>query len=238
MMTGPIIDSAAIIAGGLGGAFLKKVIPRRLEKGLTPMMALIAFAIGITMIIKVKFFPVVALAVIIGSAIGELLYLEQGVQKAAGQIRRLVERIFTHDTDISHEEYGSRYASIIVLFCVSGLGILGSLTEGLTGDYQLLLIKAILDFFTAIVFAMSLGVPVAVVALPQFAVQAALYMLARLIMPYMDELAYADFSACGGLIMLAIGFRLAKIREFSVINMLPSLILVIPLSYLWRQFFG
>ena len=85
---------------------------------------------------------------------------------------------------------------------------------------------------------MSLGPSVALIALVQFVVQTLLFMLASVIMPYMDAVAYADFSAVGGIIMLAIGLRIAKIMHFAVVNFLPALLLVLPFSYLWRHFFG
>jgi uncharacterized protein len=130
------------------------------------------------------------------------------------------------------------YSTLLVLFCVSSLGIIGSMTEGMTGNYQLLLIKSILDFFTAMIFALSLGPSVALIAIPQLLIQTSLFLLARLIMPYMDDISYGDFSACAGIILLAVGFRMARIKNFPVVNFIPALFFVVPLSYLWRYFFG
>ena len=112
------------------------------------------------------------------------------------------------------------------------------MTEGMTGNYQLLLIKSILDFFTAMIFALSLGPSVALITIPQLLIQTSLFLLARLIMPYMDDISYGDFSACAGIILLAVGFRMARIKNFPVVNFIPSLFLILPLSYLWRYFFG
>lgn len=112
------------------------------------------------------------------------------------------------------------------------------MTEGLNGDYQLLLVKSLMDLPTAMIFAIALGPSIVLLAGVQFATQAALFVLAQSIMPYMDSIAYADFSAVGGIIMLAIGLRIAKIMNFAVVNFLPALLLVLPFSYLWRQLFG
>ena len=125
---------------------------------------------------------------------------------------------------------------MIVLFCASGLGVVGSLTEGITGDFQLLFVKALMDFFhradifhlarycaggnchSSIAYSNCIGFP------------------AKLIMPYMDDIAFADFSACGGIIMIAVGLRIAQIKIFAVVNFLPALLFVVPISYLWRHF--
>ena len=125
---------------------------------------------------------------------------------------------------------------ILVLFCISAVGIFGSLTEGMTGDPSLLLVKAILDFFTAAIFATALGYSVAALAIPQFLIQATLFFLATRIMPLTTPTMVADFSACGGLIMVATGFRMAGIRHYSVANMLPALFLVMPVSAFWGHY--
>ena len=125
-----------------------------------------------------------------------------------------------------------------MLFTASGLGIVGALTEGVNGSYQLLLVKALMDFFTAIIFAMSLGVAVMTIAIPQFILQAALLLLAQIIMPLMDSTAFNDFTACGGVVLLAIGLRMAHIKIFPVVNYLPALLYIVPLSYLCRHLPG
>ena len=235
-MTGPFINSAAIISGGILGILLKNLVPKRLEEGLPATFSLVALSLGITMVIKVNSVPVVVIALLAGTTIGELLKLEAGVNSAAGKLQRGVGKIIPHRHSLDDETFARHFTSLTVLFSVSALGIIGSLTEGLTGEFQLLIIKSIMDFVTALIFAMSLGAAVAFIALPQLAVQTAMFFLAESIMPWMDKAAYGDFSALGGIIMLAIGMRIAGIKNYSVTNFLPALVLVIPASYLWRHF--
>jgi uncharacterized membrane protein YqgA involved in biofilm formation len=106
----------------------------------------------------------------------------------------------------------------------------------MTGDPTLLIVKAILDFFTAPIFASTMGLSVGVLVVPQFAVQSLLYLCASQIMPLTTPDMLADFSACGGMIMLATGFRICSIKQFPVANMIPALILVMPLSWLWASY--
>ena len=238
MMIGPLINSGAIVLGGLSGALLARVIPHRLQQGLPATFALASTAIGINMIIKVHYLPVMVMSLILGTALGELFYLEKGVNRAASALQRRCQRWLPLPRGHDQEYFAQQFTAIIVLFGASGLGVVGALTEGLDGNYQLLLVKAMMDLPTAIIFALSLGPSVALIALVQFVVQSLLFMLASVIMPYMDAVAYADFSAVGGIIMLAIGLRIAKIMHFAVVNFLPALLLVLPFSYLWRHFFG
>ncbi|MDN5369462.1 DUF554 domain-containing protein [Shewanella fodinae] len=237
MMLGPIINSCAIIVGGLLGAVLAKYIPRRLQLGLPATFALASIAIGITMIIKEHNLPVVVLSLILGTALGELLYFEAGISKAAAFIQQKMNRLLPMPRGLGKAEFSQQFTALIVLFGASGLGIIGAMTEGLNGDYKLLLVKSMMDLVTAMIFAIGLGPGIILIAVVQFAVQASLFLLAKPILPYMDAMAYADFSAVGGIIMLAIGLRIAKIMNFAVVNFLPALFLVLPFSHWWRHFF-
>ncbi|MFN4500437.1 DUF554 family protein, partial [Klebsiella grimontii] len=95
--------------------------------------------------------------------------------------------------------------------------------------------KSILDFFTAAIFASALGYIIAVIFVPQLIVFAILFFAASFIMVFITPSMIADFTACGGIVMLATGFRLCGIRAFPTANMLPSLLLVMPFSAAWQQ---
>lgn len=98
--------------------------------------------------------------------------------------------------------------------------------------------KAILDFFTAAIFASSLGSVVAFVALPQLILQLLLFFSAGLILPLASAGMQADFAACGGVLMLATGLRIANIKSFPIADMLPAMVLVMPVSALWTKIAG
>ena len=101
---------------------------------------------------------------------------------------------------------------------------------------KLLFSKAILDFFTAAIFAAGLGIMVALVAVPQFLVMIILFFSAVMIMPLTNEIMLADFTACGGVLMLATGFRISGIKWFPIANMIPAMILIMPFSWMWMAF--
>lgn len=111
--------------------------------------------------------------------------------------------------------------------------ILGALTEGLSGDSGILIMKSILDFFTAMIFACTLGYLVSFIALPQFVICIALFFLASLIMPLVSPDMLCDFKACGGLITFATGIRMSGMKDIKSSNMLPALIFALPISFLW-----
>ena len=235
-MTGPLLNSAAIIAGTMIGVLLMGRFPERLRDGIPMSFALGAFAIGITMIVKVHFLAVAIMAMILGTALGELFYLEKAVGRLALAMQRFMFRLIPVGTHLSAEEFTVQFCALMVVFTASGLGVVGAMTEGLTGNYELLLVKSMMDFITAIIFAVRLGPSVALIFTTQLLVQTSLYFLAGVISPVLDEVAFADFTAVGGIILVAIGLRLAGIKQFAAINFLPALVLVVPFSYLWRWF--
>ena len=124
----------------------------------------------------------------------------------------------------------------LVLFCASGTGIYGSIVAGMTGDHSILLAKSILDFATALIFACSLGIVVSLIAVPQFLIFMALYLLAGMIYPLCTPGMINDFKACGGILLLATGFRMIKVKEFPVADMIPAMVLALPVSYLWINY--
>jgi len=181
----------------------------------------------------------VILALLLGTLIGELCHLETGVQRLAGHAKGFIERFAKPaDSSLTQDQFLERFVAIMVLFCASSAGIFGAMNEGMTGDPSLLIVKSILDLFTAAIFATALGYSVAALAIPQFCIQGSLFFLAVKILPLTSPAMIADFSACGGLILVATGFRIAEIKNFAVANMLPALFLVMPISALWARFMG
>ena len=237
-MIGPYVNGAALIVGSVAGAMLGPRLGKNLRASMPLVFGCASMGLGVAMIVKVKFLAPVVLALVLGSLLGELVQLESGIQKAAGRARGWIEKITKPAGDVSQEEFLDKYVAIGVLFCVSGTGVYGSMSEGMSGDPTLLVVKAILDLFTAPIFASTLGYSVGLLVIPQFVVQTSLYLCSTLIMPLTTPEIMADFSSCGGLIMLATGFRICGIKQFPVADMIPSLVMIMPLSWLWARYFG
>jgi len=238
-MLGPLVNSAVLIVGGISGAVLGRRIPVRVSQALPLTCGILAASIGTTLMAKVHAIPPLALALLGGALIGELLCLERGLELAIGWAQKQAERLLPGDKgNPKVEGFVAKYVTILVLFCASGMGIFGATHEGMTGEAQILIAKSVLDLFTATIFAAELGVAVALIAVPQMLIQGALYASASLLVPLTTPTMLADFSACGGLVMLATGLRICGIKLFPVVNMLPALVLAMPCSALWSRFFA
>ncbi|MBA4700082.1 MAG: DUF554 domain-containing protein [Ruminococcus sp.] len=236
MLIGVVVNSLAVLFGGAVGTLLGNNLKENFKSNLTLIFGVTSMSMGVISIVKLTYLPAVVLAVIIGTAIGELIHLEYGITAAAEKVQAPISKVFaSKESNMSQEEFMQRLVSIVVLFCASGTGIFGALQSGMTGDHTILFSKSILDFFTAAIFAASLGFIVCTVCVPQFIVLLLLFFSAAFIMPMTTPEMLNDFTACGGILMLATGFRIAGIKSFPIANMLPSMVLVMPFSYLWSH---
>ncbi|MDU4961691.1 MAG: DUF554 domain-containing protein [Sporomusaceae bacterium] len=237
MPVGVIVNSISIFAGGLLGAMLGNAIPERLRQTLPLIFGVASMTMGSVSMVKLQALPAVILALIIGTSLGELINVEKAIERAAAKIRVVIETLLPgRGGRDNQEDFMEQFVGVLVLFCVSGTGVFGALQSGMTGDHTILLTKSILDLFTAAVFAASLGVIVSLIVIPQFIVMMALFLSAAVIMPLATPAMLADFTATGGVLMLATGFRISGIRSFPIANMLPAMLLVMPISFLWTKY--
>lgn len=235
MVIGPFINAGAVLVGGLIGALLSQRLPERLRVSMTSIFGLASMGIGLLLVIKCANMPVMVLATLIGALIGEICFLEKGINSA---VARMQKRMLKPGKNNSHKNFIQSFVAIIVLFCASGTGIFGSMHEGMTGDPTILIAKSFLDFFTAMIFACSLGFAVCAISIPMLVIQLSLAFCAFLILPFTTPAMMADFTAVGGLLLLATGLRICGIKMFAVVNMLPALLLAMPISAAWTAFFA
>lgn len=226
MPIGIIINVLSVIIGGFAGAAIKDRLPEQYRTNLTMLFGAASMGMGIASIVLMENMPAVILALILGLLAGMMLHLGEAINKGAGMMIRMIG---------GSEENSQDLITVIVLFCASGTGIYGSLVSGMNGDHSILIAKSFLDFFTALIFACSLGKSVSLVGIPQFVIMILLYILAGVIFPLTTPAMINDFKACGGFLMLATGFRIMQLKAFPTADMIPAMILVMPLSKLWAD---
>nr|WP_218889023.1 MULTISPECIES: DUF554 domain-containing protein [unclassified Enterobacter] len=235
VIIGPYANSLGIILGSLIGFMLARAVPKRLHESMPMVFGLCSMSMAVILIMKFSTLPVIILACIIGTIIGELIYVERRINNAAAKVRKFAEWLSPgRQETVSQNEFLELFVALIVLFCASGTGIVGALNEGMNGDASVLYTKASMDFFAALLFSTRLGYVVAFIAIPQIIIQLSLAYAAILILPLTSEIMRNDFYAVGGMLMMATGLRICGIKIFPIANMLPALIIVMPLSALWN----
>lgn len=235
-MLGPVINSACIVTGALIGTYLGDRMGEAFRKKLILVFGCISTGIGVFMIGKTQTLPPVVCALLVGSLVGELFRVEYAVAYLARKAARLFSKKGS-SSSVSVDFVQEQFSIFMVVFCASGLGFFGAMQEGISGDMSLLLIKSLLDLPTAMFIAANVGAVIGILAIPQFAVQASVVLLAGCLSQYTTPSLISDFSGCGGFIMLATGLRTCGITQFPILSMLPSLFFVMPFSALWTHIF-
>ncbi len=219
-----------VFFGGLLGWALRRQISDDIRQTMPGIVALTAIGSGVLSVTRASQIFVVTLSVILGGFIGRCLRLEQRLQ---GWMYRALDRV-PHPADFDME----RFVTITAVFCTSGFGLYSVMVESFSGDHAQMLSKAVMDIVVAVLYGGSLGVAVSLIAIPQGVIFVSVYFLAKVLMPVMTQPMEMNFIACGGLLTVAAGMRMAHIKEYPLIDLLPALILVMPMTRLWLALMG
>lgn len=237
MPIGVIIDSLSIVVGGILGVILGPRLKDDFKDNLTMIFGCCAMSMGISTIVLIANLPAVILSVILGTIIGMAIHLGEWINKGGVAMQKLMSRfIKSEPSNMSEEEFISSLVTIIVLSCASGTGIYGSIVAGMSGDHSILITKSILDLFTIMIFATTLGAVTIPISIPQFIIFMILFACGGLILPLTTPAMINDFKAVGGILLLATGFRMIKVKMFPTADMIPAMIIVMPISALWTNY--
>lgn len=230
---GTLINTAAVIVGGLIGLLLKNGLKEDLQKSLQKACGIATIFIGASGTlgkmfvirdggIETKGSMLLIFSLVIGIAIGELLRLESRMDNLGEKIKRLVHR----END---NRFVDSFVNVSLIICVGAMAIVGSIQDGMSGDYSMLAAKSILDFVIVMVFASSGGVGSVFAAVPLFLYQGAITLAAAVGGSFISETIINDLSFVGSALIFCVGLNLAVGKKIPVGNLLPAL--VVPVAY-------
>ena len=239
MPVGVIVDALAVVIGGIVGAVVGKKLKKDFIDNMNLILGCCSMCMGVSTIVLMQHMPAVVFAIILGTGLGLAVHFGKLINKGGLALQKGISRFVKTSSDVSEAEFEATLVTCITLFCASGTGIYGSIIAGMSADHSVLIAKAILDLFTAVVFACTLGMVTAAVAIPQFIIFFILFLLGAPIYNGLDlgtnTYIINDFKACGGFIMLATGFRMCKIKQFPVADMIPAMVLIFPIAIFWND---
>ena len=215
MLLGPAVNGIAIVLCALLGRFALKGIPLRFEEMIRKAIGLSVVLIGISGALENQRIMILILSMFLGSALGELLNIEGGMQKLGDLAERKL--------GFGEGDFSRGFVTATILFCTGSMAIVGGMNSGLMGNHELLFAKAILDGVISIVFASSMGIGVAFSALPVFVYEGAVALCAGLVKEWMTEEIIAEMSAAGSLVIAAIGLNFLIEKQIRVANMIPAI---------------
>ena len=236
-MTGTLLNVATVLIGGTLGLIFGARVPERLKATVVAGMGLFVMAIGIQMFLKTENSLIVLGSLLIGSLLGEWWRIEDGLQ-ALGQI---LEKQFSKnngDGEDTSSKFVRGFLTASLLFCVGPLAILGSIQDGLTGNYNLLAVKSALDGFASLAFASTLGPGVLFSAVMVLVYQGGISLLAAQLNAIATPSMMNEMTAAGGVILIGLSISsLLEIKKIRIGNFLPALVIA-PLMVWILSLFG
>jgi len=215
-MKGTIVNVIAVIVGSSLGIFIGDKLPKRFKAVIIQAIGLFTFLIGTSMMLKGEHFIIVFLALILGGITGESLRLEAHLTSV---IERLKSRVSP-----GSPHFVEGFVTATLIFCVGAMTVVGSIQEGLTGDATLLYTKSVMDGITSLTLASSFGIGVIFSAGSVLVIQGSLTLLGSKLQFLTNPAYINNLTSVGGVLIIALGFELLKIRKIKILNLLPALV--------------
>jgi uncharacterized protein len=238
MLTGSIVNALAILVGSATGLLLKWLLGKcahllpagsaslghRLQTIIMQGVALCVLFIGISGCLKGQNTLIAILSMVLGAILGELLDLDRRMHALGDWVQKKTERLSRGDGSATVSE---GFVTASLLFCVGAMAIVGALENGLTGNYDTLKAKAMLDGISAVVFASSLGIGVSFSAVAVLLYQGLIAVLASFISPFLGEAVIAEMTCVGSLLIVALSLNMLGVTKIKVMNLVPACLLPI-----------
>ena len=219
-MTGTLVNTAAVIAGGTLGSFLGAGLPVKMKETVITGMSLVVVVLGVQMALETGNILILLGSISLGGITGELIGIQNGLDSLGGYL----ERKASSSSMFSRGQFSQGFVTASLVFCIGPMTVLGSIQDGLTGDSSLLLVKSMLDGFAALAFASALGMGVTASALVILLVQGTLTLGASFFSGVLTGSMIAEMSAAGGVIMLGISVHMLEVKSIRLANFLPALV--------------
>ena len=223
-MTGTIINAVAVLAAGIIGTLLGDRLPERVRQTVMAGIGLTTLLIGAQMALQTQHLLIVLGSIVVGAVIGELLNIDLGLERLGRLLEDRLGRLKLPGFG-SSGSFTRGFVTASLVFCVGPMSIVGSIQDGLTGDYETLAVKSMLDGFAALAFGSSLGLGVPFSALTVLLYQGSLSFGATWLKAILTDPMINEMTATGGILILGIGLQLLEIRSIRVANILPAVAL-------------
>lgn len=223
ILFGTVVNVILIIIGAIIGRFLHN-IPERMKETVMYGIGLAVTVIGIQMTFESTQVLIVIISIVLGAVLGELSNLD-------GRINQLGVWM---ESKLPVRENGpgvaQGFVTATLIFAVGSMAIIGAIDSGLRNDHDVLVMKGIIDGFTAIILSSTLGIGVAFAALPVFLYQSIITLfstqISRFIPDELLEFFISEMTATGGLMIIAIGLNLIGLTKIRVANLIPGILVV------------
>lgn len=233
---GTVINTAAILAGGVCGGLFGRFLNESAQDTLTKACGVSTLFIAVTGALE-KMLSVqegaivssgsmlVVICLAIGAVAGEILNIE-------GAFERFGQWLKIKSGNARDKDFVNAFVTASLTVCIGAMAIVGSIEDGLTGDYSVLATKAILDLILIMVMSCSMGKGAVFSAIPVAVFQGTITALAGLLRPVMTAAALANLSLVGNVLIFCVGINLVWGKKVKVANLLPAIVAAVIAAFL------
>ena len=223
-MIAVFVNMATVIAGSLLGILLRNRLKESLQHALMKALGLCTALIGISSAIGTGDILCVIVCMVIGTALGEVLRIDDGIEHAGDFIK---DKLFKGK--VGENRFTEGFVSACILFCIGSMTIVGSLEAGINRNYSIIYAKSTLDFVSSMAFGAAMGLGVTCSAAFILLFQGGLTLLAGWIGPALSGQVVTEMSAVGGVILIGMAVNMLELgrERIKVSNMLPAIFLPI-----------
>ncbi|HEY7624819.1 MAG TPA: DUF554 domain-containing protein, partial [Candidatus Limnocylindria bacterium] len=217
-LSGTLFNAATVLVGGFLGTLLGDRVPERLRENVVRGVGLFVLAMGAKFASETTNLLFVLGAMLLGGVLGAAADLD-------GRLNALGESLQRRFGRGAESTVAEAFVTASIVFCVGPLTFLGSIRNGLSGDASLLVVKSVLDGFTAIALAATLGWGVLLTIPLILLYQGGLALGASLFAGALTDVQLREMSAVGGLLIIGVGLKLLNIRDVKVADYLPAIVI-------------
>ena len=235
-MTGTLINFAAVIIGSLTGLLAGKQIHEKTRQTLLTAVGLFLLAYGILIFGQTQNMLIHLVSMVMGTIIGELLNIEERLNLLGESVQQKVAR-FSGNLSGEPQKFVTGFVTASILFCIGPMALLGALQDGITGNYEMLAIKSLMDMISSMALASTQGVGVIFSAFMVLVYQGGISLLAGWIGQGVGEGVVAEMTATGGVILVGIAISsLLELKKIRIGSFLPSFFVAILIVILLNSF--
>lgn len=225
-MIATFINVGLVLLGSVVGLLFKNLISENLMSILTQALGLCVLGVGIGSIVGTQNMLCVIVCMVIGTVLGNAMDIEGHLEGAGELLRSKLVK------GSGSGRFTEGFVTASLLFCVGAMAITGSIEAGLNHNYEIIVSKGVIDGVTSISFAATMGIGVAVSAIPLLIYQGTITLLAGWLGPYLPQAVITEMTAVGGALIIGIAINMLGLgkEKIKVGNMLPAMFL--PIAYL------
>lgn len=224
-MIGTLVNAGAVIVGGTIGIMFNKNMPERFKTIYFQAVGLFTIAMGISMVYNMQNILLVVSSIALGALLGEWLNIETGADRLANFLKIKLK--------IGNDRFSEGLVTAFLLFCIGAMTIVGAIDEGTGRSSEVLMTKSLMDGFSAVLLASAFGVGVVFSAIPLLIFQGGITLLAMSASAFFTPEIIQGLTSVGGILLIGLGINILEIKKLRIMNMLPALLIVVLLLWIF-----